>query len=350
MKPLLVYPFSTDTMPVARYAQMLAEYDAVIPVVEWGAGDDVDGKDVSYFDGGGLVGTKLATNFEGAIGHAGSVLFAGEIRNKEKAIEYVSLSRSFGKKILICESTRVSLGLPPDGCTVCSYEAYEAEVAHNDKLLGISVPVILVMGQGQQCQKFDIQLGLRKKFIEEGYKVSQVGTKEYSALFGFHALSRFPEIPLWRRTLLYNRFFHDIVNREKPDVLIVGAPGGTMAIDEYHNELFGETAIGLATSLKPDIAIHSLYLSKVNEEYLSDVRNHTKYALGAEADYFHMSNTWLVFEQDRRTINHLTTDSGAVLESIGEIIEKPFHVFMPETCDFVYSDIISQLQGNIEMI
>lgn len=34
------------------------------------------------------------------------------------------------------------------------------------------------MGIGQNVQKFDLQLYLRSRFIDKGYKVSQIGTKK----------------------------------------------------------------------------------------------------------------------------------------------------------------------------
>lgn len=153
-----------------------------------------------------------------------------------------------------------------------------------------------------------------KKFQEQGYKVSQVGTKRYSALFGFHVLPQFPEAPLWKKILLYNRYFKDIVSREDPDVLIVGVPGGIMPIDERHNELFGETAIAISKSLNPDVTILSLYLVKVDSAFLSDIEKYFRYALGVSLDYFHLSSSKLVFEQDMRTINFLITDSGRVFD------------------------------------
>ena len=212
------------------------------------------------------------------------------------------------------------------------------------------MPVVLVAGQGQQCNKFDIQLGLRRKFQEADYKVSQVGTKRYSSLFGFHTLPQFLEAPLWKKILLYNRYFKDIVSREEPEVLIVGVPGGIMSIDEWYNELFGETAIAIAKSLSPDVTILSLYLSKMDSEFLNETKNYFRYALGVSPDYFHLSNIKLVFEQDRRTINILITDSCRVFDGQEETDDRFFNVFLPESCDPAYEGVISQLQNNIETL
>jgi len=354
MKKLLIYPFDIETAPLARYAKMVEGYDAVIPVAEWSAWGDADVIDASFYDGGHSVGINVTDDFEASVKQADAVLFAGGIRDKPKASRYYSLSKELGMDAMVCESAFESLGITHADCTAIASKKYEAEVSADSKLLSIPVPVVMVTGYGRQCSKFDIQLGLRKRFQELGYTVCQVGTKEYSPMFDFQALPQFPDEPMWRKTLLYNRFFRGIVINEKPDVLIVGAPGGTMPIDNQHHELFGETAIAIALSLRPDLAIHSLYLSMVNDKNLSDLRNHARYALGMNIDCFHMSNTQMVFEQDRRTINYLTTDSDMVSkileESSDELSEKLFSVFIPGTCSDAFDDMIMQLQNNIDAI
>lgn len=40
----------------------------------------------------------------------------------------------------------------------------------------IDTPIIMIAGDGENSQKFEIQLYLRKKLVELGYKTSQIGT------------------------------------------------------------------------------------------------------------------------------------------------------------------------------
>lgn len=49
---------------------------------------------------------------------------------------------------------------------------------YDSEIIGIDIPVVAVMGIGQNVQKFDLQLYLRSRFIDKGYKVSQIGTKK----------------------------------------------------------------------------------------------------------------------------------------------------------------------------
>ncbi len=93
-----------------------------------------------------------------------------------------------------------------------------------ERLRTIPVPVVVVMGLGEECQEFDLQLGLRKAFRNEGYAVLQYGTKAYTGLFGFEPLPQAPEISLNKRVFAYNGLFVDDCEREKPDVMIIDSP------------------------------------------------------------------------------------------------------------------------------
>lgn len=348
MKKLLVYPFSVQTVPLARYSDMLLDYDVVIPVTE--DGSVLKNRDVSYLDGGSPAGVNVSISFREAVVESDAVLFCNEIYNEQNTRNNFLLAKKQGKSIIAVQSFFDALKINSENCLVLTNSKCEDEITSENVLRDINVPVILIMGQGKQCHKFDIQLALRKKFINLGYKVSQVGTKEYSALFGFHSIPFFPDDPFWKKILLYNCFFRSIVDSEKPDVLIVGAPGGIMPIDSRHNELFGETSITISTSIQPDISIFSMYLAKSNNETLNTYKNYSRYAMSTPLDYFHVSNTKLVFETDMRTINYLTTDSQSLPNWYEGIDEELFNIFNHESFDNVFDDIVSRLQNNIAVI
>jgi len=82
------------------------------------------------------------------------------------------------------------------------------------------------MGIGQNVQKFDLQLYLRSRFIDKGYKVSQIGTKKISGLFGLHPLPDFlfnTQYSDVDKVYAFNRVMKDVSMQEKPDVILLGA-------------------------------------------------------------------------------------------------------------------------------
>lgn len=351
MRRLLVYPFSYESLPLARYFESLEGYSKVIPVIEKRVGIP-DGVDVAYLDGGAPTGLVVVSDFERAVQSVDDVLFTAEIRDEACFAVNFSMAKRLGKRILVCGDFSKRGGLDFKDCQVLSHSKRETEVDPTHRLRKIPVPVVLVTGLGQQCQKFDIQMCLRRKFQEADYNVSQVGTKPFSSLFGFHALPHFPDTPLWKKIVLYNRYFKDVVDSEDPDMLIVGAPGGVMPIDDRHSELFGETAIAISKSLSPDVAIVSVFQAKLDGELLDglgEMRNYFKYAMGSPLDYIHLSNTRQVFESDLRSISYMVTDSSRVFEGQEAVGDSFFNAFLADTVNTVSEKIMSRLQGNLEV-
>jgi peptide maturation system protein (TIGR04066 family) len=332
---------------------MLAGYDEVIPVAEGGAGTVWEGSDISSYDLGAHHGLKVSADFENAVKCADSILLNSGVRNLKIARAHFQLAKNLGKHIMACRSTFEDLGLDGSNCELFPFPRHEYDVNPESELFKIPVPVILILGIGQLCNKFEIQLGLRKKFLEMGYNVSQVGTKEYSPLFGLNILPDFTDAPLWKKILLYNRYFREIVDKENPDVLIAGAPGGIMPIDEWHNEMFGETAIAISKSLDPDAAVLSMYQIPLSSDELNGIKDYAKYALGVTPEFFHISNNKLVFEQDMRTINYMFVNSETTLRECKHLNEAPgnfFNIHLPGMPDRIYENIILGLQGNVALL
>ena len=95
--------------------------------------------------------------------------------------------------------------------------------------------MVFVASVIENTNKFDVQLGLRKFLQEEGYKVSQIGTKEYCELFGFHAIPEFMyanQLSEADKIVWFNRICKSIELQEKPDIFIIGVPGATMVFNE----------------------------------------------------------------------------------------------------------------------
>ena len=227
-------------------------------------------------------------------------------------------------------------------------------VSHKPELQEIPVPVVMVMGLGDNCQKFELQLGLREAFVKSRYKVSQFGTKGYSELWGFEPLPETPDISMQKKIHIYNDLFYQTVQRESPDVLIIGVPGGIMPIASYANERFGETAMVISHAAKPDIALLSCYFVLPTQEYFDMLRQFARYRLGINEIDFHISNTNLIPDNDNRALSFLTLNSEFVLEGMAkktpDILPELFHVLDSESGEAKYLNIIEKLQGNIQIL
>jgi peptide maturation system protein (TIGR04066 family) len=292
---------------------MLYNYDIVAAIPEKGYG--LEGKDACALDGGELTDFILHNPYE------------GDVRSYD-----VVLSDIINDK-LSSEIPRVRKALP------------------TDKLKEIPIPVVVVMGSGTDCQKFDIQLGLREAFLKEGYKVSQFGTKRYSNLFGFDPIPDFSEYPLWKKVYAYNDLFYEKCRQDNSDVIIIGVPGGVMPITSYACEKFGEEALAISFAAKPDIAVFSSYFTIPTQRYFDTYCKFMQYRLGINNVVFNISNTKIITDINSNKINKLTLESKFVLDEVKnkapDLSSQFFNALVADSAKTAYNGIIEKLQENV---
>lgn len=160
----------------------------------------------------------------------------------------------------------------------------------------ITVPVIFVAGVTPYTEKFQVQLALRKKLRENNYQVSQIGSKRYSRLFGFHPYPAFMNSSMdnEQKIISFQKYVKYIGAKEHPDLILVGIPGGIMAVNKKHHFDFGVTAYMISQAVDPDYVIMNMLYSKSHtEEELEEIKQVCRYRLNFEIDCFHLSNTLL---------------------------------------------------------
>lgn len=103
---------------------------------------------------------------------------------------------------------------------------------NKDKLFRFGRPVLAILGTSRRQGKFTLQLELRKRFIESGYQVGQLGTEPTSKLFHFDKMAPIgynASVHLDADDLVYylNSSVHEIEMKE-PDIIIVGNQSQTL--------------------------------------------------------------------------------------------------------------------------
>lgn len=170
---------------------------------------------------------------------------------------------------------------------------FEKSVFHqNSNLEEMDVPVIAVMGIGRNVQKFDLQLYLRKKFTDRGYKVSQIGTKRISELYGFHPVPSFlftNEYTDVEKIIAFNKTIKSLEEKEKPDVIIIGIPDSIMPLNKKHHFSFGLYAYEICNAVPPDYTIVSPAANDYNNEFYEQIGEYVKYKYNTEVDSYYIS-------------------------------------------------------------
>ena len=295
---LLVYPMNKSLAPLGRYGDMLESFDQAIPVSPRSFGYGTE--DIAVIDGGTKTGVTLTCDLESALSQCDAIYMdwypAANI-SEQQNMDIVDRSVDMGKRVFLSEDLfsrlkdRGQERIAQLPIKVLGYNTENITLNEEKRLLDIPVPCVLVFGSGDFTNKFDIQLGLRREFQKAGYKVTQLGTKKYSSLFGFDPLPQFimETGDLREKILNFNHYIYEKVKSENSDVVVIGVPGSIMQNNPYEFTEFGEIAFLIGSALKADAAILSLYCAPYPEETLQYLLDICKYRFNAPAHYVNLA-------------------------------------------------------------
>lgn len=155
----------------------------------------------------------------------------------------------------------------------------------------VNVPVITVFGVGEMTQKLDIQIYL-KNYFDEDFKVCQVGTSRDCKMLGMYS---FPAFMLEKgysekeKICKFNHWIKELEDENKPDVIIIGIPGGIMPLNDKHTFDYGILAYEIFSAIKPDYSIMALYAGKYTNRFYEEMKMLCKYKYDIELDSFFVS-------------------------------------------------------------
>ena len=116
---------------------------------------------------------------------------------------------------------------------------------------------------------------------------------EEASAFGVMAVDENEKI------IAYNNYIKYLSEIDKPDIFVLGVPGGILPITRRQPEHFGIFAFEVFNSVKPDYMIFNLYNADVERKYLSEMKMLMKYRFDVDIDAFYISN----YIQDGLSLN-----------------------------------------------
>lgn len=306
-KNAVIFPYNRESACLVKHKDLLKEYKIVALVSPVGFG--MSGKDASWIYNGEKVGISVYTSFEDIQVKFDTVIISDidfevdfkktiypeilkAINNKKNIICLHKLEDEMYKEIKkLCILNNVHFKYP---FTIFDKKSNYTKICElkDEHLFNINIPIILVAGFMEKTNKFDIQLSLRKYFVDKGYKVSQIGTRNYCELFGFHSFPdfMFDNIPEWEKVLYFNRLCKEIEMTEESDLIILGIPGAIMPYNNIFTNKFGILAFEIANAISPDAVIISTLYSNFTTDYFDNICQYVKYKFGFNIDCINLSN------------------------------------------------------------
>lgn len=359
-KKAVIFPFNSECSSIIKYREMLVNHDVVACVSPIGYG--LQGKDAAFAYGGENTGIIVLGDSVSGIDFDDLLICKSSSDFQEVIFPQIKIAVESGKNIVfmyeieqeyrkvtedLCDANNVK-------CTVMARRVMDTSKLINNEtdIFRISVPVVFVASVIESTNKFDVQLGLRNFLIEKGYKVSQIGTKEYCELFGFHSIPQFMfthQLSESDKIVLFNRVCKSIDLQENPDIFIIGVPGATMVFNDTITNYFGIMAFEMANAIRPDTTIMCLPHENYDADFLRMIQTSSKYKLDMQVDCFNMANKHFdaARSKDEKSLLFVTISTEMVDKKIEDLNKESqipiFNSYNAESALDMYNYITDKL-------
>ena len=286
IKKAVLYPYNKEMHSMVRYRDLLA-FEIVRVADPIGKG--MVGKDAGKVIGEPVANLRINPNIRRAMADADTIILGyvdqlSRIRKRDLLREYVQLALDEGCHVFsfqaldpdfygdlydIAEKKGLRLAYPH-----IQREELAQAIQNFNALPPVDVPVLSVMGTSSQQGKFTLQLALRRRLIQKGYKVGQIGTEHHSRLFGMDAA--FPmgyasplKLPFQHYIPYLDYKIREICQRTQPDIILTGSQSGTIPYHVQEHSTHCLSSLAFLLGVKPDACI--LVVNSIDtEEYIRD--------------------------------------------------------------------------------
>lgn len=300
MEKLLVYPFDETFLPILRLGALSPDKQirSIVSLPGWG----LVGNKYSSNDGRILTVTAdFETEFENcdalwivnsqdttdedddikkkidyAVLHNKNVYFT---RNKTESLEHVTFSRESHSELVHDYA--------------CSCEV------NLDEIRTINTPVVIIADLYGGINNVCLELSIRKRLVEEGYRVLNISDDKTTLLVG---CITYPdelfsgEFDTKEKILMVNNY---LVQKEllyKPDVIVATIPNGILNCSPKCLDQFGYYAFVISKSLCADIGVLRVPFNYYSEMELDSLTKHISNTFDIETDFLYFTNKYLLAE------------------------------------------------------
>lgn len=337
---MLVFPYGRDSEPIIRHAELLESCYEVVALVSPG-GWGMAGKNIMLGDNGVIL-TIYENIQEVTVEFDTLFIPAFEVFEKEVedrlVNEIIELIPCLSHIIYAAHLTSENYNKLKDSCfqtdLFCDFIDFSkyknideyglAKV--NEKypaLEPLDVPVVIVTGYWEKTDKFEVSLALRERFLKQGYRLSQIGSRDGCEMFGFYSFPRFmfsKDIDAIDKIIYFNRWIAQLVREEQPDLLLLTIPGAMQNFNEHFTRGFGILHQQVFQAVVPDIVVMCMPYMTIFKEALEEMSMLCKYKFGVLVDAFHMSNLFIDINESE-VQNRIVTNS-IYRETVSKTINK----------------------------
>ncbi len=225
-------------------------------------------------------------------------------------------------------------------------------------LIGCDIPVVAVAGMLEGTGKFDTALAIREKFVSAGYRVSQIGSRNYCKLLGFHSFPDFmfnPRIDEVKKILLFNRYISKLAREENPDLFIINIPGAIKEYNEKFPNRFGLLAYMTFKAIKPDYFILCTTFGSFGREEFDRINQICEYLFNVRIDCFQFSNLLVQSKESTDKLGTLPIFPDIVKNTVKDMRKRMteysvIDIQEEKDREWLYRAIVSKLSGEVRTV
>ena len=177
----------------------------------------------------------------------------------------------------------------------------------NKLLLELDTPICIILGQGNNCDKFNLLITLTEIIKTRGYKPSVVSSNSLGSFFGMYSYPDYmfsDEFSFCEKIQFLNRYFYDIEKTDNPDIIVISVPGGIMPLDPVTHNNYGEFAhiVSYAVPSMIDIGILNIYDNEViDPEYIDYLKQICKIRFNIEIQMIVQAKQSFGYDDEAKT-------------------------------------------------
>jgi hypothetical protein len=156
------------------------------------------------------------------------------------------------------------------------------------------------------------------------------------------------------KTIKVNRYIHELIDEQHPDIVIISYPGGIMSLNEFENNYFGEISHILTNAVESDYGILCTYCnSHYTKQYLEYLKAICESKLGIEILQFCLSKqNWSVDAEWKKTEYFFYRDNYFEKNILAKLPFKKGDVIQGNTNELknVTYKLIDLFSNNIEIL
>lgn len=206
-----------------------------------------------------------STDFEKCLGEADAVVFAENTMeyDYEGYKERINQAQKSMKKIYISVELLEKLGLDieKDNFNILQEKSLLQDLGET-KIKEIDIPIISIMGMGENCDKFNLQVKAKEVIEKKGYNVLAISSNVLGKFLGMEVLPGFlysKNISYPEKIKYFNVWVYQLQKQKRADVILLGCPSGISEFEDYETNFYAEIPLIISKAISIDAGLLTLY-------------------------------------------------------------------------------------------